>query len=244
MKPLKEFLIETRQVMGELYFDKQLFVNFINDAIIDANYDDSIYWNGLKNIFDKYYPHMWNAFYSWCESILELKITPEEFYEKIKLIPLDRINRVLGAGSNGIVLDMGDKVIKIFYSKTIKFCDLPFLEWCSKHKSKVFPRVYKLGKNWAVMEKLKTFTPRLVKFYDMIDNVYVDGISLYEWIKQDDDKIDKSKFSKDEWEVIEWGKRCKKEMEDMKSKYITWPGDLSLKNIGERNNGEIVFFDI
>ena len=83
MKPLKEFLIETRQVVGELYFDKQLFVNFINDAIIDANYDDSIYWNGLKNIFDKYYPHMWNAFYSWCESILELKITPEEFYEKM-----------------------------------------------------------------------------------------------------------------------------------------------------------------
>lgn len=243
MRKLKKYLLEARLTIGELQFNKDLFINFIKNAIIKAEYEDSIYWDEMKSIIENKNPNIWKIFYTWCESILELQITPEEFYEKIKRIPLDRLNRIIGSGSNGVVLDAGDKVVKLYYSNHIKNCDKPFYEWCSKHKSKVFPKVYRIGKNWVVMEKLEIGTPKLRKFYHMIDHSYVDGISLYDWISSDK-PIDRSNFTKEELEVVEWGKLCKEEMNNIKSPYIKWPGDLSLNNIGERNNGDIIFFDI
>lgn len=242
MKTLEQYILEERQVIGLLPFDVKLFTNFINDAIIDANYDDSEYWDYMKDIIERHYLNTWNIFYSWCESIMELNITPEEFYEKLKLIPLDRINRVLGAGSNGIVLDMGDRVIKIYYSKSIKKIDKPFYDWCKTHNSKVFPKVYKMGRNWITMEKLNVNTKRVKDFYNMIDNSIIDGKSIYNWVKESN--IDRSKFSKKELEVLDWCITCKNEMCEIKSASIEWPGDLRLSNIGERKNGEIVFFDI
>lgn len=245
MKKLKQYILESRDVIGQLPFSLDLFKKFIQDAIIDAEYDNSIYWEPMEEIVKKYNPSLWNIFYSWCESIMELKISPEEFYEKIKQIPISRINRVLGAGSNGVVLDMGDMVLKIYYSKTIKKPDNVFYSWCKDHKSKTFPKVYKLGSNWILMEKLKIKTKDTRDLLDTIDDPNpINGKTLWDWIKLDKEDVDTSIFNKEQLKAFDWAQSCKKDMQNMNHRGIAWPGDLSINNIGQRNTGEIIFFDI
>ena len=62
--------------------------------------------------------------------------------------------------------------------------------------------------------------------------------------KYDFNAVDTSSFSDIEKEVFTWCKQVSAEMKDMNSTYISFPGDLVLNNIGERDNGEIIFFDI
>lgn len=246
MKSLYVYLNEDREVLKNLPFDLDLFTKFMQDAIINMNYDDSDYWEPVKDLVTAHDPHIWNIFYSYCESYFEIQSTTsiEEFYNALKNIPLDRYKRVIGAGSSGVILSFKDKVIKIFHGARIKTNELPFFEWCLKHKSKVFPRVYKIGKNWCTMEKLKTGTPKCIMYMDIINNFPIKNFSLYSDISKGNVLSDTSKLTKEQLEVYNWCLEVKREMDDMKSKYIKYPGDLALNNIGERDNGEVVFFDV
>lgn len=242
MKSLKMYITERSYINNIIPYD--LFENFMKDAIIEMNYDDSKYWHQMKQfISDNYDKRTWRWFYGWCESYLSLKNTSiKDFYDKISKTPVSRYNRVLGAGSNGIVLSFeNDKIIKIFYGDTIKKIDKPFIDWCNKNDSKVFPKVYKVGKNWCVMEKLKVLTPKCKKYMDIIDNCkkikFISDI-----IKRKE--VDTSIFTEDELEVYNWCIKVRDTMELINSRYIEYPGDLVINNIGERDNGDVVFFDI
>lgn len=245
MKSLNQYIFESRETIGQLPFSFELFDKFIKDAIIDAEYDNSEYWDPMEEIVKRYNPNLWNSFYSWCESIMELKISTKEFYEKIKQIPISRINRVLGAGSDGVVLDMDDKVLKIYYSKTIKRPDYDFYSWCKDNKSKVFPKIYKMGKNWVLMEKLKIKTKDTKALLDTIDDsTPINGKTLWDWIKLDEEEVDLTIFNDKQLEAFNWAQNCKKDMKKMNHRGIGWPGDLQINNIGQRKTGEIIFFDI
>lgn len=247
MKTLYKYILESRKRLNELSFDIDLFTHFMEDAIIDMNYDDSKYWGLMKdNIIKNYGNKVWRWFYGWCESYLEIqnRTSIEEFYNSIKNTPLDRINRVIGAGSNGIVLTFNDRVIKIFYEDKIKSIDEPFIKYCYNRDSKVFPKVYKIGKNWCVMERLKTHTDKCILYMDIIDNCKIDGFDFISSIAKGKHIKSPSKLSEEQLEVYEWCISVKKEMENINSKYISYPGDLVLNNIGERDNGDIVFFDV
>lgn len=118
------------------------------------------------------------------------------------------------------------------------------LHWCSKHKSKVFPEVYKIGKNWCVMEKLELDTPKCQKYMYIIDYEDFDGLSPISDIAKGKTVSDKSKLTDDQLEVYEWVLAIKAEMEKINSRHIQYPGDLVINNIGERPNGDVVFFDV
>lgn len=150
---------------------------------------------------------------------------------------------LLGIGQNSKVEDIGEgKVKKIYNSNHIKSCDLPFIKYCYNHKSGVFPKVYEYGDNWVILEKLKLNTPKIKKWFKYLDDIKFDGKTIYEWSLER--QIDINIFDKFGKEVYDWCKQCQKEMKEMKSPYINWPGDLTPENVGERDNGEIVFFDI
>ena len=245
MKSLYDYILESRPSVGELAFDYDLFEKFMQESIIDAAYEDSEYWEPMKNIVDQQYKGIWNWFYSWCESYLYMKnVKLIDFYNSMKQIPLDRFKRVLGAGSAGIVMDCGDNVIKVFYGDEIKSQDKIFLEYCKKHKSKVFPQVRKIGKNWCIMEKLKVRTPKCVEYINIIEKFKPNGFSFITDIAHGKILKDTSELTDIQLEVYNWCLTVKKEMEDMKSTKIGYPGDMVLRNFGERDNGEIVFFDI
>lgn len=250
MESLYNYILEARERVGSLPFSVQEFENFMQDAIIDANYDDSQYWDILKDKFCEKYPEkLWRVFTSICEKYLELKDTTiEEFYNSFANIPIDRINNVLGAGSNGVVLKIGvDKVLKLFYGDDIKKCDEPFIKWCYSNESNVFPKVYKIGKNWCTMELLSMHTGKCQLYINTLDKSNINGKSLFRILadnKYQFDKIDTSTFTDIQLEVFNWCKQVSKEMEDMNSRYIKFPGDLVINNIGERKDGKIIFFDV
>ena len=250
MKTLLSYIKESRSRVGRLPFSFDLFEQFIKNCILDNEFDDHPAWKEMENIITSNYDEKtWVLFKGWCESIYEFhegrnsKISLKQFYDELSKIPLDRIAHGMGAGSNGVVWEVtDDKVIKLFYGDHIKQQDKIFLDYCYKHPSKVFPKIYKIGSNWVVMEKLKTFTPKLRKWFKYIDDIKFEGKTIYEWSKEQN--VDTDIFDKFGKEVYDWCKQCQKEMKDMKSPYISWPGDLFIKNVGERKNGEIVFFDV
>ena len=250
MKSLYSYLCEARESIGKLPFGLDEFKIFMTLCIIDAQYDDAEIWDVIRKKFETKYPaNLWRTFTSMCECYFELKdVSLEEFYKSFENIPVDRVKRVLGAGSNGVVLKVDkDKAIKIFYGDHIKTCDEPFIRYCYKHDSSVFPKVYKIGKNWCLIELLKTHTDKCRLYMHTLDKSKVGGKTLFCHLmdnKYQFDKIDISEFSDIQKEVFFWCKEIAAEMDAINSKYIVFPGDLVLNNIGERDNGEIIFFDI
>lgn len=250
MKNLYSYLIEAKEIVGALPFSLEEFKIFMTDSIINMGYDDVEIWGKLKDKFiSKYSEKLWKIFTALCEMYLELNNTSiEEFYKSFENIPIKRVESVLGAGSNGVALQISsDKIVKIFYGDSIKKCDEPFIRYCYKHDSKVFPKVYKIGKKWCIMELLDTYTDKCKLYMDTLDKSKVEGKTLFNYImnnKYKFDEIDTSKFTDIQKEVFNWCKMINVEMQNINSSYISFPGDLVLKNIGERKNGEIIFFDI
>ena len=250
MKTLSEYINENRLRVGTLPFTFEQFERFVKECILDNEFDDTLIWDEMKDlIIKKYNEKTWEMFKGWCESVYEFhngrnsKISLKQFYDELSLIPLDRVMRGLGAGSNGVVWEVSkDKVIKLFYNDHIKQQDKIFLEYCLNHQTKVFPEIYKIGDNWVMMEKLKTFTPKLKKWFEYIDDKKFEGKTIYDWTIEKN--VDESIFDDFGKDVYKWCKMCQEEFKHINSPYVTWPGDLFLKNCGERNNGDIVFFDI
>ena len=248
MKTLADYICE-RLYVGELPFTYEEFEVFINKCIIDFD-DEGPEWVNMKTVVTNAYGVTgWNMFKGWCESVLgyhhgrNSRITLKQFYDELKRIPLDRISRGLGAGSNGVVWAINDKqIIKFFYGDHIKDCDKPFIEWCSTHESKVFPKVYKYGENWCIMEKLACGTPKIKKWFEYLEDKKFEGKTIYDWVSEKN--CDESIFDSFGKEVYRWCKTIQSEMKSMNSRSISWPGDLFQKNCGERPNGDIVFFDI
>lgn len=250
MKNLYSYILEARETIEVLPFSLEEFKTFMTDSIIDMGYDDAEIWDILKDKFIEKYPEkLWKVFTAICEMYLELHdVSIEEFYKGFENIPIKRVENVKGAGSNGVALQISDdKIVKIFYGESIKKCDEPFIKYCYKHDSTVFPKVYKIGKKWCIMELLDVYTDKCKLYMDTLDKSKVDGKSLFNYMmdnKYKFDEIDTSKFTDIQKEVFEWCKIVDMEMKNINSSYISFPGDLVLKNIGERKNGEIIFFDI
>lgn len=245
MKPLHLYIIENR--VETLPFTREEFKRYCPDSWDD---DNEFVKEIDERVRKQYGYNAWKTFNGWVEGS-QYGSDLDVLYDILCNVPLKRLDKMLGAGSNGIVIDCGDRIIKWFHKNTpMTDEDDSFYEYCIEHpKSRVFPVVYKLGKNYVVMEKLQTGTPRC-KLFDRYlgyngTKVEVNGVkdSLDNWIYKNDPEVEKV-LKKDFkiWTIYEWGKealRCLKEA-------TGWDAfsDLRLANLGERKNGEIVWFDI
>lgn len=248
MKTLKQFLIESREVVGNLPFSEQLFITFIKECFIDSKYDDAPVWSEMEQIItSKYNEVVWSGFKGWCEGFV-VKNYPctddkiKSLYEALQMVPLSRLSKIKGAGSYGIVFDISeDKVLKFFYDK-IERHDLNFYKKCLRHNYKTLPYVYKIGKNFVIMEKLKMDTPRLKMLSEYTNNwKTISGLKLIENDYKKLKKLSTDNLSEDEIFAIQWFIQLVK---DLKSCGINSLGDFRYPNYGERKNGDIVYFDI
>lgn len=111
---------------------------------------------------------------------------------------------------------------------------------------KYFPKVYDIGDGYVVMEKLKCHTPKCDKWIAILDEDFY-GISVWERacnniIPKTTERTEEGKLKR---EVLNWCIECKNKIESINYPMITWRGcDLQENNIGERDDGTIVFFDI
>ena len=239
-------ILEERMRVGSLPFTREEFKKYAPDS-----WDDDIEFIKEidKRIEKQYGKAVLNTFRGWVEGSWydsDLDI----LYDVLQNVPLNRLNKMLGAGSNGIVIEANDKIIKWFHKNTpMTSEDRKFYEYCMSRPTKVFPIVYKLGKNFVVMEKLRTGTPKC-KLYDSYlgfdgKKIDVNGkqITLDKIIyNPTSDALNVLKKDKEAWKIFQWGSEAIKHLE--KAVGFTEFSDLRLANIGERKNGEIVWFDI
>ena len=249
-KSLSDFLIEARETVGKLPFTQQQFREFIK-AVDDFD-DESDIWKTIEGIVtDTYGEKVWRGFLGWCEGT-QYGSNPDDMYMILQNMPKARLQKVLGAGSYGAAVELANGMVCKIYHKNreMERTDKEFFEYCMKHKTDVFPTVHKLGPNYVVMEKLKMETPkcRLYDKYLGYNGVKIDGKMTMEQIAKQvikkDKKITKlvAKLSSEEKEILDWAVDALTRLEEAVG--FDSFSDMRLANIGERNDGAIIWFDI
>jgi hypothetical protein len=234
-----------------LPFTYKQFKDYISSICNHDNESDIC--QEIENIIkDSYNENVWIAFKEYINSNV-YNSTIDTLYNNIIKFPEKRINQIIGAGLNGFVIDMNDKVCKIFYNP-IPQLEINFYNYCKSHKSNIFPYVYHQYKNLVILEKLNMYTDKCILYDSYITYLpknTINGISMEDLILDSRKICNKQKYKNiidnlnyEQMCVFNWGYMVldylKDAIDDDTSFY-----DIRLSNIGERiNTGEIIFFDI
>lgn len=163
----------------------------------------------------------------------------QRIYNELQKIPLERVPRILGAGSEGSVIAVGDdKVIKWFHKyNTIHKPEEIFnlYQYIFKHPHKNFPKIYKVTDKYIVLERLDTKS-NIPRMYD-IDYTTMQGI-------RDSVYYGKSMPKGVPARILNWHIECCRYLKDSGFDYF-YPGDIRVKNMGVRpKTKEVVWFDL
>lgn len=272
MKSIVELIHESREVLGELPFTEDEFIKLLKE--LDKEKDKKF----IEDIFDRI-ELKWglgarNFFNGWLRREC-FTDDPKDLYKTIQQIPKDRLDRTLGSGSSGFALEIDkDKVIKWFYVGETLDVDIDeiqnnkvFYTYCLRHKSKVFPQVYKVTDQYVVMERLRTGTKKCKEYFKVgnedLDKKYgikADDTTRLNWVNLQSianyltgnvfygdpefSNLDVDSFYNQldprEKKVFDWF--IKVGEESVKGNLIV--GDFKTSNLGERKNGDIIWFDI
>lgn len=254
MKSLFDYINEARERITNLPFTLDQFKEFIK--ALDEFEDESQAWKDIEDVIKKQYgDNIWAGFLGWCEGTL-YSTSAEEMYKILSNMPTSTIKRVLGSGSYGAAIEAGDRVIKVFHrDRDMERTDREFFQYCMTHDSRVFPRVYKLGKKFVVLEKLQMKTPKCIKYDKWLGpNSHKQKTTAcpytVEQLAQNivkgnkDQKMNKAcvHLPAEAKECLDWAVIALIELEYVCG--FTSFSDLRLMNIGERQDGSIIWFDI
>lgn len=242
MESLYNYIVEGRKI-SELGIGFDLFKSYINSYIMGDELDSmkeiedivkettSHYKSVMKSLkeFSYFFVRVINdcGIFDFDDNILMM------LYTKISSMPLNKVDKILGAGEEGMVVELKDKVIKLFYKEQIPNNIKNFFKACKERKYDIFPVVYRIGKGYVVMEKLRMNTPKCQRYDEIIDKIYYD---VY------DGNYNINDYSKETQEVILWLENIRKAIKDVTD--FNDFGDLNCNNFGEREDGTIVYFDI
>ena len=162
-------------------------------------------------------------------------------WKKISELPRGYFTDALGAGSFGVVLPKGlGRVEKINYQSLLPE-EIKFYQALLKDPLPVFPRIYSLGKDRVVMERIETDTPRVKVLRGYISK-YIERVTT-----------GLLPIPQPKWKAIlhdlgsdHWFTRFLRDIETGLEKIFgrKTVGDLSPGNVGERTKtGELVYFD-
>lgn len=253
MKNLTQYILEGRSI-SDLGISYDVFHRFIDEWIlfnenpheIDQSVEASDAYNALVDVLKpktRDYKSAIKALYKYVDDffakLAECGVTNitdniiQLMYYRISQMPATKLENLLGAGEEGIVVELHDKVIKCFFGDKLPKYKLEFYKACKYGKYNIFPKVQRIGKGYVVMEKLKMYTEKCDTYQYIIDKVYY---QVY------DGKYNLEEYSEQEQEVILWLEQVKKAVNQVT--HFNNMGDLDEKNFGEREDGTIVYFDI
>lgn len=162
-------------------------------------------------------------------------------YDKLQQLPKRYITNSISNGAYGIIFEYpGNKIEKISF---LGFSpnEYKFYNYIKNHSISIFPKIYDLEKDQVVMEKLNTNTNKVFECGEYIKK-YI--------IKEDTNEGYKNRYPN--WKLMEedlgkshWFYKFIEDIEKELYKIfsIKTIGDLLGDNIGERRNGDLVYFD-
>lgn len=162
-------------------------------------------------------------------------------YNKLQKLPKRYITNSISNGAYGIVFEYpGNRIEKIsFLGFTPN--EYKFYNYIKRYPVPIFPKIYDLEKDQVIMEKLNTATPKISECGEYIKK-YI--------IKKDTSKGYRNRYPN--WELMEkelgrshWFYKFIQDIEIGLNKIFGMKtiGDIRHENIGERNDGTLVFFD-
>ena len=254
MKSLTVFLSEARERISRLPFSLEDFITFC-EAMKEYDEDSPAYTKIEQAVTDAYGVDLWSSLRGWVE-IQVFRADPEDMFNALQNLPVDRLKRLLGTGSFGTALTLGkDKVIKWMHPGIeMDENDYIFYSHCMKEDSKYFPKVYKLTPRYVIIEKLKAKTSKCIQYHKASKkNITIPGRrptalwKVAEDMAYDPGSWDESDVKKSintlsplEQEFWHWYISAQQEAARTGFEAI----DFSANNIGERPDGSVVWFDI
>lgn len=253
MRQLYDYIFES-ETIGNVGIDFDTFYNYVDnwDSYKEGYTDkySKIVQQKLKERFGKKDFKIKAIIDDWVNAFMvemsRMNVVIDEnimrfIYDKLINTPLSRLDKLIGAGANAATFDLGDKVIKCFYKNRMYEREKEFYELCKSRKFEdVLPIVYHIGKGYVIMEKVKV---RTKKCTDIIHSLNKDNgtDTLYHLIQ--DGKTDEFKWDKKSEFTIQWMSKIRKVLDVLGYEHTDY-GDLHPENIGERDNGDVVYFDI
>ena len=208
------------------------------DTIIDAMHGDNNAVKLLKEvpyvqkyIFDYVGERKGVVMISWLiDSISGMDINPKIACDVIstyfnKLMATGGIDKFIGAGMEGFVIDVHDQVVKVFY-KPMNASNKKFYELCKTKKYSVLPKVTHLSSRTVSMEKLD-----VTKDSVRVNKSITDFCNLM---------MDKNYKTTDK-KALKAFEEMTLVAEELGVKMYVF--DAHIWNVGLRGNGDVVLFD-
>lgn len=241
MKSLYKYIEEAIERVGTLPFTLEEF-DELCECVCEGDYDEGDIWKVLWPIvIEKYGEDIWWCLIGYIEGSYNGK-NAHKLYSDLKRMPIPRLKRLLGAGSYGAALNIGDdKVLKWFHTRINK-TDKKFYAWCMKNEHPYFPRVYKVTPKYVIMEKLETNTDKCKEYGSFIEKRTLDE-AMWEVIKKFvKGKEKQPKLTAKEKEIWDWQVEVCKVISKLN---IDYPADMFPRNLGIRpSTGDVVWFDV
>lgn len=244
MKQLIDFILEYEKV-GKLPWSLEKFKHMfpiLSDACLEYDLDNAVYKEVMNWVKKKFGSKFENIFRNWIcgYDFISDEVSLDDLYHTIENLSVPAIKKAIGAGGFGIAFNLGEVIMKVYYGNSIPNSygniDLQFYNFCKRDKSGYFPKIYRIGKNYIIMEPLQTKTPKCQKYIDILN-------------KHLSDYFERSRNGDDTWNyndpndegANDWFRDVKTIMDQNN---FGFPGDININNIGERKDGSIVAFDI
>lgn len=255
MKNLFEYILENREYFNPEFGIEEIKVLFTGMAE-NEEFDEEI----LSRIcpfnmnIDTADAILTAYFYS--KSGMNGKVTNEtcrKFIDMIKKQPVDRIKRILGAGGEGMVYDLGnDRVLKIIFDTDFVSNGAQNLKIYKSMIGKNFvtlPKIYKVTQHFIIRESVTPATTKCANYYRIATTNYpglkdVGGTMERGFARGKiyDVNVGVPK-SNNIQEVRKWLLTLRNELNSIGINIKVNYGDFRLKNIGETKDGRVVYFD-
>ena len=169
----------------------------------------------------------------------------EKFVDFITSQPLARVEKILGAGGEGVVIELDkDKVIKILFDTDFMNSNETVLNTMRNMVGKKFetlPQIYKVTKHYIIRENVIPNTKRVKDFYTISQTKVFKLLSLEQCVAR---HLENGlTLTPEQEEVKNWLVKCREELTSIGHKIELNFDDFREANIGETKDGRIVYFD-
>lgn len=176
----------------------------------------------------------------------------ERFVKFITSQPLSRVEKILGTGSEGLVIQIGDgKVMKILFDTDFMSSNKRTLETMKRMIGRNFetlPNVYKVTKNIIIRDDVTPSTPKCREYFQIANTKYGDCPATLERLIAQGELAKAFEVTGRKLKtkpVIKWLQKLKTELQSIGAmpERANNLGDFKPANLGETKDGRVVYFD-
>lgn len=257
MKTLLDYILEARE-----YFNPDISLEYIEKIFKEVSEEElinddtfALISSQIGNI-DKYTLEAILCAYFYSKTGMNGHLSKDgcqKFLDMIKKQPVERIKRILGAGGEGMVYDLGDgRVMKMIFDTDFvsnRDINLAMIKKMVGKKFETLPNIYKVTGSFIIRDDVKPNSDKCIKYYKIATTKYpgleeVGGTMERGFARGKiyDVNIAVPK-TKEVQEVRKWLIKLRNELKSIGMEIENNYGDFYPKNLGETKDGRVVYYD-